>query len=77
MSNELKTPYEQGNQNQTTTWSDCIAWYEQLAEQFPNVLRFSVVGTSDAGVPIHVGVVSSAGVFEREAIKAAGRPAPT
>lgn len=74
MSNELKTPYELGNQNQTTTWAECIAWYEQLAERFPKVLRFSVVGTSDAGVPIHAGVVSSDGVFEREQIKAAGRP---
>ena len=74
MSNQLKTPYEQGNQNQTTTWAECIAWYEQLAKQFPKVLRFSVVGTSDAGVPIHAGVVSLDGVFDRAAIKAAGRP---
>lgn len=74
MSNELKTPYEQGNQNQTTTHADCIAWYQALAARYPNVLRFSEIGTSDAGLPIHAGVVSSDGVFEREAIKAAGRP---
>ncbi|MEN3274788.1 MAG: hypothetical protein V7631_578 [Massilia sp.] len=74
MSNELNTPYELGNQNQTTTWSDCIAWYEMLAARYPNVLRFGVIGTSDAGVPIHAGVVSSDGVFEAAAIKAAGRP---
>lgn len=74
MSNELKTPYELGNQNQTTTWSDCIAWYEALARQYPSVLRFGVIGTSDAGVPIHAGVVSSDGVFSREAIRQSGRP---
>jgi hypothetical protein len=74
MSNALNTPYELGNQNQTTTLADCIAWYEALAHQYPNVLRFGVVGTSDAGVPIHAGVVSSDGVFDRDAIKAAGRP---
>ncbi|MGX4643766.1 M14 family zinc carboxypeptidase [Massilia sp. SYSU DXS3249] len=74
MSNELKTPYELGNQNQTTTWSECIAWYEDLARRYPNVLRFGVVGTSDAGVPIHAGVVSADGVFDVEAIKTAGRP---
>ncbi|QNA91195.1 M14 family metallopeptidase [Massilia sp. Dwa41.01b] len=74
MSNELKTPYELGNQNQTTTLGECIAWYEDLARRYPNVLRFGVVGTSDAGLPIHAGVVSSDGVFERDAIKAAGRP---
>ncbi|MBD8532706.1 MULTISPECIES: M14 family zinc carboxypeptidase [unclassified Massilia] len=74
MSNNLKTPYEQGNQNQTTTLTDCIAWYEALARDYPQVLRFGVVGTSDAGVPIHAGVVSADGVFEVAAIKAAGRP---
>ena len=74
MLNALQTPFEQGNQNQTTTWSDCIAWYENLAHQYPQVLRFSVVGTSDAGVPIHAGVVSADGVFDRAQIKAAGRP---
>jgi len=74
MSNALNTPYESGNQNQTTTHADCIAWYENLARQYPNVLRFGVVGTSDAGVPIHAGVVSSDGVFDREAIKNSGRP---
>lgn len=74
MSPELLTPYEKGNLNQTTTWADCIAWYEALARDYPGVLRFEKVGVSDAGVPIHAGVVSSDGVFEREAIKRAGRP---
>ena len=74
MLNTLQTPFEQGNQNQTTTWSDCIAWYEHLAHQYPQVLRFFVAGTSDAGVPIHAGVISADGVFDRAQIKAAGRP---
>jgi hypothetical protein len=67
------TPYEQGNLNQTTTWADCIAWYHDLARQYPGVLCFEQVGVSDAGVPIHAGMVSSDGVFDRAAIKAAGR----
>jgi len=74
MLNALQTPFEQGNQNQTTTWSDCIAWYEHLAQQYPRVLRFFVAGTSDAGVPIHAGVISADGVFDRAQIKAARRP---
>jgi hypothetical protein len=74
MSNELQTPFEKGNQNQTTTWAECIAWYEDLARRFPKVLRFEVAGTSDAGVPIHVGVVSADGVFDREQVKREGRP---
>lgn len=74
MQNSLLTPYEQGNHNQTTTWADCVAWYEMLAQRFPAVLRFAQIGVSDMGVPIHAGVVSSDGVFDRAAIKAAGRP---
>ena len=73
MATELKTPFEKGNQNQTTTWAECIAWYEDLARQYPSVLRFTVIGTSDAGVPIHAGVISADGVFGREQIKQAGR----
>jgi hypothetical protein len=74
MQNELRTPYEKGNKNQTTTWAECIAWYEALARQYPSVLSFGVVGTSDAGVPIHAGVVSADGVFDRARLKRAGRP---
>ena len=74
MSNQLMTPYELGNKNQTTTWPDCIAWYQDLARRFPGVLRFEVIGTSDAGLPMHAGVVTADGVFDRAALKAAGRP---
>ncbi|AKU91168.1 hypothetical protein AKJ08_1555 [Vulgatibacter incomptus] len=44
-----------------------------LAQAHPGVLRFEAVGTTDVGLPLHVGVVSSDGVFDREAIKRAGR----
>jgi len=74
MSTELLTPYEKGNLNQTTTWAECITWYQDLARRYQAVLRFEKVGVSDAGVPIHAGVVSSDGVFEADAIKRAGRP---
>ena len=69
----MRTPYELGNQNQTTTWQECIAFYEKLAARFPQWLRFGQVGLSDAGVPIHAGVLSADGEFDRERIKRAGR----
>ena len=69
----FSTAYEKGNQNQTTTWLECIAFYEELARSFPRVLRFEVAGMSDAGHPIHVGVVSVDGEFDRARIKQAGR----
>jgi hypothetical protein len=74
MTNELRTPYELGNKNQTTTWADCIAWYEDLARRYPGILSFQVVGTSDAGLPIHAGVITADGVFDREQLKREGRP---
>jgi len=73
MTTDLRTPYEQGNKNQTTTWADCIAWYQELARRYPSVLSFNVVGTSDAGLPIHAGWVTADGVFDRERLKHEGR----
>lgn len=69
-----RTPFERGNQNQTTEWSECIAFYERLAKDFPDVLRFFQIGISDNGVPLHAGVVSSDGVLDQAQLKQAGRP---
>jgi hypothetical protein len=74
MQSEYITPFEKGNGNQTTTWAECIAFYESLAQRFPNILHFEQIGISDAGVPLHAGVVSVDGVFDRERIKREGRP---
>lgn len=68
------TPFESGNGNQTATWAECIAFYEGLAERFPRVLRWWQIGTSDAGLPIHAGLVSADGVFARDALRARRRP---
>lgn len=68
------TPYELGNQNQTTTWADCIAYYQRLALDFPDVLKFFQIGVSDGGVPMHAGVITADGVFDRAQLKAEGRP---
>jgi hypothetical protein len=68
------TPFERGNGNQTTTWRACIDFHQRLAQAFGGWLRFEEAGRSDAGVPIHVGVFSSDGVFDPQAVKAAGRP---
>ena len=68
------TPFELGNGNQTTTWPECIAYYQKLAADFPQVLQFFEIGQSDSGRPIHAGVVTADGVFDREQLKAAGRP---
>ncbi len=74
MTSEFPTPFELGNQNQTTSWLDCIAFYQQLATRFPEALHFQQIGVSDAGYPIHAGLVSSDGQFDREKIQQAKRP---
>lgn len=68
------TPYETGNHNQTTTWAECIAFYERLAEHFPSVLRWTQIGLSDNGIPIHAGVVTADAVFDRETLQRQRRP---
>ena len=70
---DLRTTYELGNHNQTTTWLECITFYQDLAARYPQVLHFEQIGLSDSGVPIHAGVVSADGVFDREQIKREGR----
>jgi len=70
---EMLTPYEKGNQNQTTLWTECIAFYEELARRFPSILKFEQAAISDAGIPLHVGIVSPDGVFDRKQIKHEGR----
>ena len=74
MTTELLTPYEGGNKNQTTTWEDCIDFYKQLASRFPNVVKLHEIGTSDGGLPLYAGVVSSDGVHDLNEIKRSKRP---
>lgn len=73
LQSQYLTPFEQGNQNQTTTWGACVAFYEKLAADFTNVLHFAQIGTSDAGVPIHAGIVSVDGVFACAELKRRAR----
>ena len=71
---QYATPYEQGNQNQTTTWAACVAFYQTLATAFPGVLQFTQIGVSDGGWPLHAGVVTADGVFDRAVLREAQRP---
>ncbi|MFZ6801521.1 M14 family zinc carboxypeptidase [Undibacterium sp. Di24W] len=68
------TPYELGNQNQTTIWEDCILFYQKLALDFPKILRFQQIGLADGGMPMHAGLITADGVFDRAVLKAEGRP---
>ena len=52
-SQDLKTPFEKGNGNQSTTYEDCIAYYTQLANQFQTI-QMDAMGLTDAGEPLHI-----------------------
>lgn len=71
---QFLTPYETGNQNQTASWDECIQFYQRLAVEFPRTLQFFEIGRSDAGRPIHAGVVTADGAFDREQLQREGRP---
>lgn len=68
------TPYESGNGNQTTTYAQCVSFYQALAAAFPTVLRFTQIGISDNGSPMFGGVVTADGQLDREQLLAAQRP---
>ena len=68
------TPYETGNRNQTTTWAECIAFYERLSHDFPSVLRWQQIGTSDNGIPMHAGIVTADAQFDRQTLQRQRRP---
>lgn len=73
IADDWRTPFECGNGNQTTTWDACIAFHERLAAAFPQWLRLEVVGHTDGGAPLHLGVFSADGCADPAAVKAAGR----
>ncbi len=71
---EFPTPFEQGNRNQTATWTQMVTFYERLAAAYPKVLRFWRIGVSDQGIPMHAGVITADGVLDQATLKAQGRP---
>jgi Zinc carboxypeptidase len=67
------TPYELGNHNQTSALEQCLAFYQRLAGDFPEHLKLFPIGLSDGGIPIHAGVITADGVFDRATLQAEQR----
>ncbi len=61
----LVTPYELGNGNQSTTYDDCIAWYQKLDRAYKSV-RLDSIGRTDIGRPLHLVVIDGDGDFSPE-----------
>jgi hypothetical protein len=56
------TPFEKDS-NQTATYTETIAYYQSLAQKYPKWFRLTAIGMTDAGLPLHVGVMSFDGTF--------------
>ena len=55
--NNLLTPYEKGNKNQSTTYEDCISFY-QLLDANSDKIEMRTMGLTDSGKPLHIIVFS-------------------
>ena len=55
--NNLLTPYEKGNKNQSTTYEDCISFYQSLATNSDKI-EMKTMGLTDSGKPLHIIIFS-------------------
>jgi len=58
----LATPYEKGNGNQSTTYEECIDWYQQL-DRAHKTVRMDSVGLTDIGRPLHLVILDADAEF--------------
>lgn len=65
----LLTPFEK-NENQTTTYQECIAYFQMLSHEFKEISCTPVLST-DSGFPLHEVVISLDGKTPEEARKKA------
>ncbi|MDO7883785.1 M14 family zinc carboxypeptidase [Hymenobacter cheonanensis] len=71
----LTTPFERDPQHNTTaTYTECIAFYKELAAAYPATMQLREAGPTDSGQPLHEVVLSADGTFEPGASRAKGRP---
>jgi len=54
----LKTPFESGNGNQSTTYEECIDFYKKLETQF-STIKLIEKGLTDSGKPLHLVLFSN------------------
>ncbi|MFT2008177.1 M14 family metallopeptidase [Pontibacter sp. 13R65] len=65
---DLKTPYEKGNGNQTTTYQEAIDWYTRLDQAYEEV-KMVPYGYTDSGRLLHLVLVSTDKDFAPASVK--------
>lgn len=68
-SQNIKTPYEKGNGNQSTTYEECISYYKNLDSQFETI-KMQEMGLTDSGEPLHIVTFSENKNFDFNIAKA-------
>ncbi len=72
MTENLQTPFERGNGNQTATYPETIDYYEQLDKKFDEIKLFTH-GSTDIGKPIHLCVISGDKDFDPTSLRSKGK----
>ena len=65
---DLRTPFEQ-RKDYSATYFETIEFYEKLAETFPKQMQLLSYGSTDAGYPLHLAVLSTSGEFSPVALQ--------
>lgn len=60
-----KAPFEEGV-NRSATYEETIAFYQDLARRHKRFFRLETHGITDAGYPLHLGILSADGTFTPE-----------
>ena len=55
--NNPLTPYEKGNKNQSTTYEECVSFY-QVLDSNSDKIEMKTMGLTDSGKPLHIVVFS-------------------
>jgi len=58
----FQTPYEKGDGNQTATYQELLAFYQELAREFPEI-NLQTLGQTDSGEPLHLVTYNAEGNF--------------
>src|SRR6476619_7543829 len=69
---DLLTPFEKGNGNQTCTYDECISYYEKLDSLFDEA-KLLTYGTTSVGKPLHLLVISVDKNFDPKKIHDEGK----
>jgi hypothetical protein len=64
----LRTPFENGNGDQTCTYQECIDWYRMIDERFENV-QLQEHGNTSVGRPMHLLVIDKDRNFDPSTVR--------